>query len=77
MMLCATGFWCDVTPFHDSYSPKADIKIVQLATRYQHDNGIVYFLFMGEYLWFGKAMEHSLFIGLIVKDAGVNLRTDP
>jgi hypothetical protein len=72
-----TGFQCDVTPFHDSYSPKTDIEIVQSATAYQHDNGIVYYLVMGESLWFGKDIEHSFCNGLIGKDAGVNLCTDP
>jgi hypothetical protein len=32
---------------------------------------------MTESLWFGEDMEHSLFNGLIAKDAGVTLCTDP
>jgi hypothetical protein len=44
---------------------------------YQHDNGILYYLVMSESLWFGNDMEHSLLNGLIAKDAGVNLCTDP
>jgi hypothetical protein len=66
---------CDVTLSHDSYSPKTDIEIIQSATAYQHENGIVYYLVMGESLWFG--VEHFLFNGLIAKDVGVNLCTDP
>jgi hypothetical protein len=63
-------------PFHDSYKPKTDVEIVQSATVFQHDNGIVCYLDMGKSLWFGEDMEHSLFNGLIAKDAGVNLCTD-
>jgi hypothetical protein len=74
IMLSTTGFCCDVTPFHDSYKPKTDVEIVQSATAYQHDNGIVYYLIMSESLWFGGDMEHSL---LIARNAGVSLCTDP
>jgi hypothetical protein len=77
VMLSSTGLQCDVTPFHDSYSPKTDMEIVQSATAYQHENGIVYYLVMGESLWFGDDMEHSLSNGLTAKDAGVNLCTNP
>jgi hypothetical protein len=76
-MLSTTGLQCDVSPFHDSYAPKTDVEIVQLATAFQHDNGNVYYLIMTESLWFGDDMEHSLFNGLIAKDAGINLCTDP
>jgi cupin superfamily acireductone dioxygenase involved in methionine salvage len=76
-MFSATGFQCDVTLFHDSYSPKTDIVIVQLATAHQHENGIVYYLVTGESLWFGDDMEHSPFNRLIANDVGVNLCTDP
>jgi hypothetical protein len=77
VMLSTTGLRCDVSPFHDSYAPKTDVEIVQLATAFQHDNGNVYYLVMTESLWFGDDMEHSLFNGLIAKDAGVDLCTDP
>jgi hypothetical protein len=76
-MLSTTGLRCDVSQFHDSYALKTDVEIVQSATAFQHDNGNVYYLIMTESLWFGDDMEHSLFNGLIAKDAGVNLCTDP
>jgi hypothetical protein len=55
----------------------ANVEIVQSATAFQHDNGIVYYLIMTNSLWFGDDIEHSLFNGLIAKDTGVNLCTDP
>jgi hypothetical protein len=50
---------------------------VQAATAFQHDNGNVYYLIMTESLWFGDDMEHSLSNGLIAKDTGVDLCTNP
>jgi hypothetical protein len=77
VMLSTTGLWCDVSPFHDLYTPKIDIEIVQSAMEFQHDNRNVYYLVMTESLWFGDNMEHLLFNGLIAKDTGVKLCTNP
>jgi hypothetical protein len=76
-MLSTTGLWCDVSPFHDLYTPKTDVEVVQSAMAFQHNNRNVYYLVMTESLWFGDDMEHSLFNGLIAKVTGVNLCTDP
>jgi hypothetical protein len=55
---------CAAKLFHDSYSPKTDVEIVQPAMAYQHDNGL-FIIWLGESLWFRDNMEHSLFNWLI------------
>jgi hypothetical protein len=77
VMLSTTGFSCDVSPFHDQYEARKDVEIVKSATAYQHPNGQVIYMVMNISLWFGNEMENSLFNGLIARDAGNHLCTDP
>jgi hypothetical protein len=76
-MLSTTGFSCDVSPFHEHYEARKDVEIVKSATAYQHPSGQVIYMVMNISLWFGNEMEHSLFNGLIARDAGNQLCTDP
>ena len=64
-------------PFHGSYDPKKDIKIVKSAMAFQHKDGSITYIVMNISLWFGDSMDHSLFNGLIARNAGVLLCTDP
>jgi hypothetical protein len=77
VMLFTTGYSCDVSPFHDQYEARKDVEIVKSATAYQHSNGHVTYLVMIISLWFGDKVEHSLFNGLVARDAGNLLCTDP
>jgi hypothetical protein len=77
VMLSTMGYSCDVSPFHNQYEVRKDVEIVKLATAYQHSNGHVTYLVMNISLWFGDEMEHSLFNGLVARDAGNRLCTDP
>jgi hypothetical protein len=77
VMLSTTGFSCDVSPFHEQYEARKDVEIVKAATAYQHPSGQVIYIVMNISLWFGNEMEHSLFNGLIARDAGNQLCTDP
>lgn len=77
VMLSTSGFSCDVSPFHESYDARKDVEIVQSATAYQHPDGQITYIVMNISLWFGDELDHSLFNGLIARDAGNQLCTDP
>lgn len=76
VMLATSGYTCDVSPFHDSYAPQRNIEIVRAATAYQDPSGATIYIIMNTALWFGNRMEHSLFNGMLARDAGVDLCTN-
>ena len=62
-------------PFHDGYSPKRNVKLVNVAYAYDASNGRTYILIVNQCLDFTDDMEHSLFFtnqfhsnGIIVDD---------
>ena len=77
MMLSTSGYSCDVSPFHEGYEPRHNVEIVQAATAFQHPDGPIVYIVMGSALWFGEELPHTLFNGLLARDAGVALSTNP
>jgi hypothetical protein len=51
---------CDVSGFHSSMSTLKDIPIRTCVTAFDHHNGQTYVLEVGQALWFGDTMDHSL-----------------
>ena len=72
-----SGYKCDVDPFLDSYTMTTGVPIVTAATAVQLTAGDVIYLISLAALWFGDQMETSLFNGNVVRDAGIQLCTDP
>ena len=69
------GHVCTVHPFHDGYSPKKNVKLVNVAYAYDAHDGHTYILILNQCLDFTDDMEHSLFCtnqfrshGIIVDD---------
>lgn len=77
VMLSTSGYTCDVSPFHEGYDARKDVEIVRSATAYQHEDGQITYIVMNISLWFGEELPHTLFNGLIARDAGNKLCTDP
>ena len=55
------GHVCTVHPFHDGYQPKKNVKIVNVAYAYDHQDGITYIVILNHCLDFTKDMQDSLF----------------
>ena len=78
VMLSTSGYVADVIPFYEGYDPTPNVEIVQAATAYVDPlSGTTIYLVMPSSLWFGDRMSHSLFNGLLARDAGTSLSTDP
>ena len=71
------GYKCDVDLFLDSYTKTTGVPVVTAATAVQLTAGYIIYLISSAALWFGDQMETSLFNGNIVRDAGIQLCTDP
>ena len=76
-LLKYSGYKCDVDLFLDSYTTTTGVPIVTVATAVQLTPGDVIYLISSAALWFGDQMETSLFNGNIVRDASIQLCTDP
>ena len=76
-LLKFSGYKCDVDLFLDSYTTTTGIPVVTAATAVQLTAGNMMYLISSAALWFGDLMETSLFNGNIVRDAGIQLCTNP
>ena len=76
-LLAKTGYTCDVDPFLDDYDTTQGIEVVKAATAVRLDNGDTIYLVSSSALWFGAAMETSLFNATLARDAGLLVSTDP
>ena len=65
------GQLCTVHPFHDGYKPKKNIKVVNVAYAYDHNDGITYILILNHCLDFTKDMKDSLFSTNQVRANGI------
>ena len=65
------GQLCTVHPFHDGYQPKKNVKIVNVAFAYDHQDGITYILVLNHCLDFTKDMQDSLFSTNQVRANGI------
>ena len=72
-----SGYQCDVDPFLDSYTTTTGVDVVTAAMAVQLSAGDVLYLVSSAALWFGDQMEISLLNGNILRDAGIELCTDP
>ena len=76
-LLKYSGYKCDVDPFLDSYTMTTGVPIITTATAVQLSVGNVIYLVSTAAPWFGDQMEASLLNGNIVRDAGIQLCTNP
>ena len=61
IILQYTGQECSVHPYSDSYAPKHNVPIVNVATAFQcQETGQTYILILNECLWMGDTLKHSL-----------------
>ena len=65
------GHVCTVHPFHDGYQPKKNVKIVNVAYAYDHQDGITYIVILNHCLDFTKDMQDSLFSTNQVRAHGI------
>ena len=77
VMLSTSGYSCEVSPFHGDYQPLPSVEIVKAATAYDDPQGRPIYIVMNSALWFGSTLDHSLFNGLLARDAGIFLSVDP
>ena len=65
------GLKCTVHPFHDSYTPKKDVKLCNVAFAHDLPSGETIILRMNQCLDFTSSMEHSLFCTNQVRANGI------
>ena len=65
------GLKCTVHPFHDSYTPKKDVKLCNVAFAHDLPSGETIILRMNQCLDFTSNMEHSLFCTNQVRANGI------
>ena len=65
------GLKCTVHPFHESYTPKKDVKLCNVAFAHDLPNGKTILIRMNQCLDFTSIMEHSLFCTNQVRANGI------
>jgi hypothetical protein len=68
---------CDVSGFHASMDSIRDVPIRTCATAFDHHDGHTYILEVGQSLWFGDSLEHSLLSPNQVRSHGHELCLTP
>ena len=69
---------CEVTPYHQSYSPIKDVPVVSACTAWDNPHsGETILLQINQGLWFGKSMVNSLFCPNQIRVNGISLCDDP
>lgn len=71
------GQTCTVHPFHDSYSPKRNVKVCNAALAYDYDNGKTIILILNQCLDFSNNMRHSLLCTNQVRSNGIIVDDTP
>ena len=72
-----SGYQCDVDPFLDTYQMTSGVFVITAATAVQLLVGDTLFLVSTAALWFGDTIEISLFNANIIRDADLEVCTDP
>ena len=71
------GQTCTVHPFHDSYSPKRNVKVCNAALAFDYDNGKTIILILNQCLDFSNNMRHSLLCTNQVRSNGIIVDDTP
>ena len=68
---------CSVSPFLPEYNQQEDVQICMEATAFDTDEGETLILMIGQGLWFGNRMSHSLINPNQLRHYGIQVCDDP